>query len=121
MIAGDETPWMGSAPQWPDRHPPDIATSPELRILLSHTPDNLPRARTDGVHVMLSGHNHGGQVQLPLIGPVFSPSRYGCRYAGGAFWEPPTLLHVSRGLAGRHPLRWHCRPEITVLELVSEQ
>jgi len=121
VIAGDETPWMGTAPDWPDRCPPNSATSPQLRVLLSHTPDNLPRARKDGVDVMLSGHNHGGQVQLPLIGPVFSPSRYGCRYAGGSFWEPPTLLHVSRGLAGRHPLRWHCRPEITVLQLVCEQ
>ena len=120
VIAGDETPWMGTAPEWPDRNGANAAGTPELRILLSHTPDNLPRARQQGVDVMLSGHNHGGQVQLPLIGPVFSPSRYGCRYAGGSFWESPTLLHVSRGLAGRHPLRWHCRPEITVIELMAE-
>lgn len=120
VIAGDETPWMGTAPEWPDRNGAHAAGTPELRILLSHTPDNLPRARQQGVDVMLSGHNHGGQVQLPLIGPVFSPSRHGCRYAGGSFWESPTLLHVSRGLAGRHPLRWHCRPEITVIELVAE-
>lgn len=120
VIAGDETPWMGSTPQWPDHRTPDTAGLSQLRILLSHTPDNFPRARREGVDVMLSGHNHGGQVQLPLIGPVFSPSRYGCRYAGGSFWESPTLLHVSRGLAGRHPLRWHCCPEITVIELVAE-
>lgn len=120
VIAGDETPWMGTAPQWPDRTEANAVGTPELRILLSHTPDNLPRAQQQGVDVMLSGHNHGGQVQLPLIGPVFSPSRFGCRYAGGSFWETPTLLHVSRGLAGRHPLRWRCAPEIAVIELVAE-
>ena len=35
----------------------------------------------------------------------------------GLFWEPPTLLYVCRGLAGREPLRYHCRPEVTRLIL----
>jgi len=117
QIAGDETPWMGSAPVFPERVDTGAEPAPEFRILLSHTPDNLSRAQQMGVELMLSGHNHGGQVILPVIGPVFSPSRFGCRYAGGSFWESPTLLHVSRGLSGRHPLRWRCPPEITVIEL----
>ena len=66
---------------------------------------------------MLAGHNHGGQVCLPLIGPVYSPSRYGCRFAAGAFYRDPTLLVVTRGLSGRHPLRWLCRPELTRIVL----
>jgi predicted MPP superfamily phosphohydrolase len=85
--------------------------------LLSHTPDHLAWARSHHVHLMLSGHNHGGQVVLPIIGPVYSPSLSGCRHAGGEFFEDPTLLVVSRGLAGRHPLRLGCRPEITKLVL----
>lgn len=117
QMGGDETPWMGSAAVFPERGHPAAESGPEFRILLSHSPDNLSRAKQMGVDLMLSGHNHGGQVILPVIGPVFSPSRYGCRYAGGSFWESPTLLHVSRGLAGRHPLRWRCPPEITVVEL----
>ena len=118
-LAGDETPWMGQAPEFPLRLAANSLTTPEFRILLSHTPDNIERARRQGVDLMLSGHNHGGQVILPVIGPVYSPSLSGCRYTGGAFWRSPTLLHVSRGLSGRHPLRWHCRPEITVLEFVT--
>lgn len=117
-LAGDETPWMGQAPAFPARSAASRSATPEFRILLSHTPDNIARARQQGVDLMLSGHNHGGQVILPVIGPVYSPSRSGCQYAGGAFWQSPTLLHVSRGLSGRHPLRWRCRPEITVLEFV---
>ncbi len=119
QIAGDETPWMGQAPTFPKRSPRQPDAAPEFRMLLSHTPDNIKRARQQGVDLMLSGHNHGGQVVLPLIGPVYSPSRFGCRYAGGAFWQSPTLLHVSRGLSGRHPLRWRCRPEVTVLEFMT--
>jgi predicted MPP superfamily phosphohydrolase len=108
-IGGTERPWMGNHPEY--------SQETGLRILLSHTPDNLGWARSQGVDLMLSGHNHGGQVVLPVIGPVYSPSLTGCRYAAGTFWEPPTLLHVSRGLSGRHPLRIRCRPEVTALVL----
>ena len=110
-VGGDETPWMGTEP--------DFSSVPEstFRLLLSHTPDNLARARRAKIDLMLSGHTHGGQVRLPLIGPVFSPSRSGVRYASGTFWKSPTLLHVSRGLAGQHPLRWNCRPEVTLITL----
>jgi uncharacterized protein len=87
-------------------------TVAHVRLLLSHTPDEIEWARDAGVDLMLAGHNHGGQVVLPLIGPVYSPSRYGTRYAGGSFWREPTLLHISRGVSGRHPLRWNCRPEV---------
>lgn len=111
-IAGTERPWMG-------RHPEFAAEQSAFRLLLSHTPDHIAWARSRGVDLMLSGHNHGGQIVLPVIGPVFAPSKYGVRYAGGAFWTEPTLLYVSRGLAGRHPLRFNCPPELTRLILES--
>lgn len=137
LIGGDERPWMGNAPPFPPVQgqrksvplpvplaessaadgTPDKESGEDFRLLLSHTPDNLPWAKAHGVHLMLSGHNHGGQVVLPFIGPVYSPSRYGVKYAGGLFWEEPTLLSVSRGLSGRHPLRYRCRPEVTRLVL----
>ncbi len=109
-IGGTERPWMGGNPQFP---PPSDA----FRILLSHTPDHLDFARRNRVDLMLAGHNHGGQIVLPVIGPVFSPSRHGVRYAGGAFWDDPTLLYVSRGLSGRRPIRLNCPPEMTRLIL----
>jgi uncharacterized protein len=112
-LGGDETPWMGRRPAWP----PDAGT----RILLSHTPDNFVRAASEGVDVVLAGHNHGGQVLLPLIGPVYSPSRYGCCYPSGIFRRGSSVMHVSRGLAGRHPLRIGCRPEVTRLVIRSPQ
>jgi len=45
------------------------------------------------------------------------PSIYSRRYDCGVFHEPPTVLHVSRGLSGQHPLRYNCRPEVTKLVL----
>jgi predicted MPP superfamily phosphohydrolase len=111
VICGSELPWMGTQP--------DLSQAPveSLRLLLSHTPDNLNWACRNNIDLMLSGHNHGGQVRLPGFGPVYSPSMYGCHYASGVFWEPPTLLYVSRGISGKHPLRWNCLPELTRLIL----
>jgi uncharacterized protein len=109
-IGGTERPWMGRQPQFA---PPSDA----FRMLLSHTPDHFEWAQRNRVDLMLAGHNHGGQIVLPVIGPVFSPSRYGVRYAGGAFWVDPTLLYVSRGLSGRRPIRFNCPPEMTRLIL----
>jgi predicted MPP superfamily phosphohydrolase len=113
-IGGDETPWMG--------HPPDFSatTDAAFRLLLSHSPDHFARAQADRVDLMLAGHLHGGQIVLPVIGAVYSPSRYGCRYTGASYWSAPTLLHVSRGLAGLHPLRWRCRPELAWIVFRSQ-
>ncbi|MCD7872758.1 MAG: hypothetical protein LUG21_05595 [Clostridiales bacterium] len=66
--------------------------------------------------LQLSGHAHGGQFILPLIGPVFSPGQ-GLRpqYAKGAFGEHPKLI-VSRGLGNSEfPLRLFNHPEINVI------
>ena len=111
VLCGDETPWMGTHP--------DLSTvsAESFRILLSHTPDNITWARQQGIDMMLSGHTHGGQIRLPILGPVYSPSRFGCRYSAGVFWLEPTLLHVSRGLSGREPIRYNCPPELTKLVL----
>ncbi len=62
---------------------------------------------------MYSGHNHGGQIRLPLVGAVFMPSRYSRRFDRGFFRAKDTLLYVNEGIAGRHPIRYGCPPEIT--------
>jgi predicted MPP superfamily phosphohydrolase len=93
---------------------PDPRTIPpaEFRILLSHSPDLLYRAERWGVDLMLSGHNHGGQIRLPAVGPVFMPSVYSRRFDRGFFRRGPTLMYVSEGIAGTHPARYGCPPEI---------
>lgn len=111
VIAGSEYPWMGENPDFSETPPA------ACRILLSHGPDNLKWARKNSVNLMLSGHNHGGQVILPIIGPVYSPSWSGVKHSSGDFYAEPTLLHVCRGLGARHPLRLNCRPEIATLVL----
>ncbi|HWY85255.1 MAG TPA: metallophosphoesterase, partial [Gemmataceae bacterium] len=84
-----------------------------FRLLISHTPDNIRWARRHHVDLMLAGHVHGGQIRLPLIGSLFVPSRYSRKFDCGTFFSDPTVMYVSRGLAGQHPLRFNCRPEVT--------
>ncbi len=117
LLAGNESPWF-PAPQQADRpgHG-SVGTEQLFSILLSHTPDQLPWARQHRFDLMLAGHTHGGQIRIPIVGPMVCPSRFGVRYASGLFHEPPTILHVSRGLSGVQPLRFGCPPEVTLLEL----
>jgi predicted MPP superfamily phosphohydrolase len=114
IVIGHEGPWF--------QPPPDLTACPSgaFRLCLSHTPDNISWARQHNVDLMLAGHNHGGQIRFPFIGSILVPSRYGRRYDCGTFSMPPTVLHVSRGLSGEHPLRYNCRPEITKLILTSQ-
>jgi len=113
LLAGNERPFMPSAP--------DMSNAPatSLRVLLAHTPDQLPFARRHHFDLMLAGHTHGGQIALPFIGPVLSPSLYGVRYCGGTFHVRPTVLHVSRGVSSEQPVRFNCPPELARLTLVA--
>ena len=75
----------------------------EFRLLLSHCPDQFYRAAGWGMDLVLSGHNHGGQIRLPAVGPVFMPSRYSRRFDRGFFRRGRTLMYVTEGIAGTHP------------------
>ncbi len=89
------------------------------RLLLSHNPD-FAEAGNDGyrVDLMLSGHTHGGQVRLPIIGAPCVPSRFGEKYAGGLCHGPwcPVLVSRGVGLAGL-PIRLGVPPEIGLIQL----
>lgn len=117
LLAGNERPWF---PAVSDAELDDQTAAlggNAFRLIVSHSPDQYRWARQRNFDLMLAGHNHGGQMRFPLIGPLVSPSLYGTRYSGGVYYEPPTLLHVSRGISGEHPLRWNCLPELVQLQL----
>ena len=117
LLAGTARPWIKAEPPLVGPEQPEARGV--LRVLISHSPDQLAWARRHHVHLMLAGHTHGGQIQLPGLGAVVAPSHYGVKYAGGTFYEPPTVLHVVRGLSSQLPLRLRCPPEIARLVLRS--
>ncbi|HYW79834.1 MAG TPA: metallophosphoesterase [Thermoguttaceae bacterium] len=118
ILAGNELPWLAPAADMSECPPRDTSGRP-LRIVLSHSPDQLSWAQAHDVDLLLAGHTHGGQIRLPLIGPILSPSREGVKYASGVFHAPPTVMHVTRGVSGELPIRLNCPPEIAHLVLHS--
>jgi predicted MPP superfamily phosphohydrolase len=116
VLAGNELPWISPAADFRDCGPTSANGGP-LRIVLGHSPDQLGWARANGVDLMLSGHTHGGQIRLPLVGPILTPCLHGVKFDNGLFHLPPTILHLTRGVSGKTPLRWNCRPEIALLTL----
>jgi uncharacterized protein len=107
----------------PDYHRA-LGTLPEPmpRLLLSHNPDVAEEPEFVGsrlrVDLMLSGHTHGGQIRLPMLGTPIVPSRYGQKYAQGWVEGPVCPVFVSRGIGvSMLPVRIGVTPEIAVLEL----
>ncbi len=100
-------------------HPQQHART--LRLGLSHSPDQIVWARRRQLDLLLAGHTHGGQVRIPGLGPLVSPSRFGSRFASGVFYRDPVLMHVSRGISGTHALRWRCLPEVSLLTLCCNE
>jgi predicted MPP superfamily phosphohydrolase len=87
-------------------------------VLLSHQPMVLDFEQTQNVSLILSGHTHGGQIQLPGIGAPAGWFMKELKYDQGLFRRGKTQLYVSRGtgVIGL-PVRFGARPEISVLRL----
>jgi uncharacterized protein len=89
------------------------------KILLVHEPDFADRAARYPIDLQLSGHTHGGQIRLPGIGPLLLPV-LGRKYSMGLYKVRNTWVYTNRGLGvTRPPLRFNCRPEITLFTLRS--
>ena len=110
LLAGNELPWVGTAPECRPK-------SNEFAIGVVHTPDLIGWGRQQDYDLLLAGHAHGGQIRIPGIGPIICPSVHGVRYASGVFQKGRTMMHVSRGISGLQPIRLRCRPELTQLTL----
>jgi uncharacterized protein len=90
-------------------------------LLLMHEPDYANMAEAYPFHLQLSGHSHGGQIRMPLLGAVFTP--FGSqKYIAGLYYTEATRMpvYVNRGFGETYmPFRLLCRPELTLLTLRS--
>jgi predicted MPP superfamily phosphohydrolase len=101
--------------------PPTRLRDNDPLLLMVHEPDFVDHvARVGGVDFMISGHTHGGQVRLPIVGPLSLPE-LGTKYVQGFFQVRETRLYVNRGIGTVNlPIRFLCRPEITIFTLTPE-
>ena len=114
---------------WEQHHDLDAALAGvplgEPILLLVHEPDFADQAAQSPhcVFLQLSGHSHGGQVNLPFYGPPILPW-LGRKYPAGLQTVAGSTLQVytSRGVGViAPPLRFNCRPEVTLLTLAGAQ
>ncbi len=98
-----------------------IAPEDAFHIILGHAPDYaLGHPPAD---LLLAGHVHGGQVRVPILGPLFTLSAVPRDWAvGRTDFADGRVLIVSRGIGmerGQAPrLRFLCRPELVVVDVV---
>ena len=107
--------------------PPEYITAkvgrPEkeyFNILLAHNPAHIPVYARWGANLSISGHYHGGVMEIPGIGGVINPRlQLFPKYTGGVYRECNRVQVVSRGI-GEHtfPIRVFNPVELPVIELV---
>jgi predicted MPP superfamily phosphohydrolase len=122
---GSDTLWLCGTDDAGTRHPdlfltvPPFATRPV--ILMCHEPDYanhiVQHPRYPLIDLMLSGHTHGGQVRLPLVGPLILPPM-GKVYVEGLYHLGHMQLFVNRGIGTVGlPFRLNCPAELTHITL----
>lgn len=99
-----------------------INITQEFTIMLSHRPELFDSYVENEIDLVLSGHAHGGQVRIPLIGGLIAPNQgLFPKYDAGVYSEGNTTMVVSRGIGNSViPIRINNRPEIVLIELQSE-
>jgi predicted MPP superfamily phosphohydrolase len=97
--------------------PPDAAL-----VLLAHNPDIWLEPGVERADLILSGHTHGGQIRLPLLGAIHTQGTHLTRrQAAGWFVRGWSRMFVSRGLGESIPLRFRVRPQVALIRLVSRR
>ena len=115
-VAGTDFIWLGK----PDPARTLRGVSAETPVLaLVHEPDyfDVMATRRD-ILLQVSGHTHGGQCRVPLIGYAPISVKYGRKYNYGEYSHGDSKLFVTRGVGTTGPrVRFACPPELAVLTL----
>ncbi len=86
-------------------------------LLLAHEPDWADYVAKYPIDLQLSGHSHGGQIRIPIIGAPYLPD-LARKYPWGLRRIGPLTLYTNTGIGTvRIPVRFNCPPEITLITL----
>lgn len=114
MVGVDDLWWSADDLEAAMRHVPPH----DPKILLCHNPVGIHMAAGHHIDLVLSGHTHGGQVRLPVVGGLYTRSKLGKKFIAGWNRLDGTQIYVSRGIGKvLVPLRVNCPPEIACLNL----
>jgi predicted MPP superfamily phosphohydrolase len=88
----------------------------EPRVVLAHNPQTVHSLGDLRCDLMLSGHTHGGQIDLPILGRVFLGKK-ARKLAAGMYCQGNCRVYVNKGVGFGFRFRYGVRPEIAVLTL----
>lgn len=89
----------------------------DFGLAITHSPDLIDEPRALDLDLILAAHTHGGQVRLPLLGPLYAPCRRARERAAGLLHAGRTAMYVTRGVGESLPVRLACPREIPLIEL----
>ncbi|MGC4115749.1 MAG: metallophosphoesterase [Myxococcales bacterium] len=102
-----------------------LRAAPEDRptLVAYHSPDLVEDLAPFKPTLYLAGHTHGGQIRMPFFGALVTLSKFDKKYEMGEYRVGETTLYVNRGV-GFEPrpapaIRFLCRPELALIELVG--
>jgi uncharacterized protein len=91
-----------------------------LNVMLSHNPDVFPVAAAQGYDLTISGHTHGGQIDVEILHQHIDVARYFTPFVKGLYRRGNSSVYVSNGLGTIGvPVRLGCPPEVSVLRLCA--
>lgn len=85
-------------------------------IVLSHNPDSLPMLQNYPGDMILCGHTHGAQINLPAVRSRLTMMEYP-EYRRGRHNIAGKMAYINRGVGSVFPFRWRSPPEITRITL----
>jgi len=111
ILAGVKSPHL-------NRDNVDQALDERVDILLAHSPEIFRKVKDKNVGLVLVGHTHSGQINIPLLRWLVLPLKYGKKYREGLFEEQDTYMYVNRGVGTTLlPIRFNAPPEIGLIKL----
>jgi predicted MPP superfamily phosphohydrolase len=97
-----------------------LVTPSLINVLLSHNPDVFAVSASQGYHLTIAGHTHGGQVNFELLHQDLNVARYFTPYVRGLYRKDNSSVYVSSGLGTIGvPIRLGAPPEISLLRLCA--
>jgi uncharacterized protein len=98
----------------------NLVSKDTFNLLLAHTPEVFPKVAGKGVQLTLSGHTHGGQINLELFGVNLNVVDLATKYTKGLYTVPGSSIYVNSGLGTIGvPMRIGAPAEISVIRLCN--
>jgi len=113
VVAGIDDLWSREC----DPHAALVAQCPDTpRVVLAHNPQSVEEFGPHRADLVLSGHTHGGQINLPVLGRVLLGKK-ARRWAAGLYPHNGGHVYVNKGVGFGWRFRFGVRPEVAIFTL----